>query len=210
MLNGVSNIKHKVVAEMENIKRYHIEFLEKSRKKIRNGDVFVVKIKDHDLYFYGKVIDAKAKLGNFADAIFIYLYKTPTTEINIPENMDESDIMTILFNNNGGWREGFFKTICNIPVRKEELNIDYGFRSPNHGCFITKEEVEKYSYNHDILYLDDGRVLAVAYVDAYNNIRDHIPKITNRYMLGFFSAISWKISEYVHNNPELKKKYGLE
>lgn len=210
MLNGVSNIKHKVVAEMENIKRYHMEFLEKSRKKIRNGDVFVVKIKDHDLYFYGKVIDVKAQYGQCAEPILIYLYKTPTTEIIIPEDMDESDIMTILFNNNGGWREGFFKTICNIPVREEELNIDYGFESPNDGAIITKEEIENYSYNHDILYLDDGRVLAIAYVDAYNNIRDHIPKITNRYMLGFFSAISWEISEYLHNNPELKKKYGLE
>lgn len=195
---------------MSEIKRYHIEFLEKSRKKIRNGDVFVVKIKDHDLYFYGKVIDAKAKLGNFADAIFIYLYQTPTTEINIPENMDENDVMMIFLISNDGWRDGVFKTICNITVREEELNIDYGFESPNAGAIITKEEIEKYSYNHDILYLDDGRVLAVAYVDAYNNIRDHIPKITNRYMLGFFSAISWEISEYLHNNPDLKKKYGLE
>lgn len=195
---------------MSEIKRYHMEFLEKSRKKIRNGDVFVVKIKDHNLYFYGKVIDVKAKFGLLTEPIFIFLYKTPTTEIIIPKYMDENDVMTILFNNNGGWREGFFKTICNIPVKEEELNIDYGFSSPNNGGLITKEEVEKYSSNHDILYLDDGRVLAVAYVDAYNNICDHIPKITNRYALGFFTAVSWEISKYLHNNPDIKNKYGLE
>lgn len=109
MLNGVSNIKHKVVAKMENIKRYHMEFLEKSRKKIRNGDIFVIKIKNHNLYFYGKVIDVKAQYLNLAEPILIFLYKTPTTEIVIPEDMDENDVMTILFNNDGGWREEFLK-----------------------------------------------------------------------------------------------------
>lgn len=195
---------------MEDIERYYTEILEKSRKKIRNGDIFVIKIKNHNLYFYGKVIDVKAQYLNLAEPILIFLYKTPTTEIVIPEDMDENDVMTILFNNDGGWRIGVFKTICNIPVKDAERNLDYGFESTHHGGWINKEDIEKYSHNHEITYVSDGRIIASAYVDAYNNILDHIPKIANKYTLGFFSAVSWEISKYLHNNPDIKNKYGLE
>lgn len=195
---------------MNEIKRYNTEILEKSRKKIRNGDVFVVKIKDHDLYFYGKVIDVKAQFYNIVEPILIFIYKTPTTEIIIPNDMDENDIMTVMFNNRDGWRVGCFKTICNIPVKEDEQNFDYGFESTHHGGWIDKEQVEKYSHNHKITYINDGRVIASAYVDAYNNILDHIPKIINKYALGFFSLVSWEISKYLHENPDVKKKYGLE
>ena len=45
---------------METIKRFNTETIKKSRRKIKNGDVFVVKLKNHKLYFYGKVIDEKS------------------------------------------------------------------------------------------------------------------------------------------------------
>ncbi len=195
---------------MENIKRYHMEFLEKSRKIIRNGDVFVVKIKDHDLYFYGKVIDVNAQYCQSVEPILIFLYKTPTTEIIIPEDMDENDIMTMLFNNRYGWRSGYFKTICNIPVKNEEKNADYGFVSINHGGWINEEQIEKYANNHKLTYYKDGSIFAEAYVDAYNNILDHKPKIINDYVLSFYHVVSKEISKYLHNNPDIKKKYGLE
>lgn len=195
---------------MEDIKRYYTEILEKSRKKVRNGDVFVVKIKDHNLYFYGKVIDVKAQYLDLAEPILIFIYKTPTTEIIIPNDMDENDIMTVMFNNRDGWRVGCFKTICNIPVKEEERNFDYGFESTHHGGQINKDDIEKYIHNHEITYINDGRVVASAYVDAYNNILDHIPKIKTQYRLGFFSLVSWEISKYLHNNPEIRGKYGLD
>lgn len=195
---------------MENKIRYKTEEIERSRKKVRNGDVFVVKIEGHKLYFYGKVIDINADYGNITNPIFMFLYKTPTTEIIIPKDMDENDIMTIMFNNSYGWRCGHFKTICNIPVKEEEKAIDYGFLSTHHGGWINKDDVEKYISNHEIIYLDDGRVIAEAYVDAYNNILDHKPKIKARCYLSFYNAVSERISNYLNENPDLKKKYGLE
>ncbi len=74
---------------METIKRFNTETIKKSRRKIKNGDVFVVKLKNHKLYFYGKVIDEKAKFNDLAEPTLIFLYKTPTTEIVVPEKMDE-------------------------------------------------------------------------------------------------------------------------
>lgn len=195
---------------MEDIKRYDLELLEKSRKKIRNGDVFVVKLLQRDLYFYGKVIDVKAKMGGFAEPMLIFLYKTPSTEIIIPNDMDENDVMTAILSLRDGWRDGVFKTICNIPVNEKELNLDYGFESPSFGGFITKEEVEKYSKNHEILYCKDGRILTSAYIDAYENIRDHIPKIIGKDSLCLWPGVSWRISKYLHNNPEIREKYGLD
>lgn len=195
---------------MKEIKHYETEEIERSRKKIRNGDVFVVKIKDYELYFYGKVIDVNANYNNITKPIFIFLYKTPTTKIITPDNMDENDIMTIMLSNQYGWRCGHFKTICNIPIKNEELSVDYGFLSTNHGNWIKEDEVESHIYNHEILYLKDGRIIAEAYVDAYNNILDHKPKITSRYYLSFYNAVSEEISKYLHKNPDIKRKYGLE
>lgn len=195
---------------MGEIKRYYTEEIEKSRKKIRNGDVFVVKIKGHDLYFYGKVIDTEADFEGVAKPILIYLYKTPTTEITVPDDLDINDVMTILFNNTEGWRVGHFKNVCNIPVKEEELNLDYGFESVTYGGWVTKEDIPEYEKNHVFDYLDDGRIIASAFVDAHKNKRDHIPKITNRYLLSFFPAVSYEISKYLNNNPELKVEYGLE
>lgn len=81
---------------MEIIHRFNTEIIKKSRRKVSNGDVFVVKLKKHKLYFYGKVIDVKAKFNSLVEPTLIFLYKTPTTEIVIPEEMDENDIMTAL------------------------------------------------------------------------------------------------------------------
>lgn len=194
---------------MSNFKRYHTEILEKSRKRICNGDVFVVKIKDHKLYFYGKVIETKANFNDILECILIFLYKTPTTEITIPKTLDKNDIMTVLLIDNYGWRCGHFKTVCNIPI-EEEKNVDYGFLSSHHGGWINKEDVHKYKHNHEINYLDDGRIISNAYVDAYNNVLDHKPKIINYYLAGFYSSVSAEISNYIYMNPDVKRKYGLE
>ena len=59
---------------------------------------------------------------------------------------------SIFLISNDGWRDGVFKTICNITVREEELNIDYGFESPNAGAIITKEEIDKLIYELDLIF----------------------------------------------------------
>lgn len=97
-----------------------------------------------------------------------------------------------------------------MPVKETEKNADYGFISPAHGGWISKEEIESYSRNHEIRYLDDGRILACAYVDAYNNILDHKPLIISQYTLALYRSVSWEISKYLHENPLIKQKYGLE
>ncbi len=142
--------------------------------------------------------------------MLIYIYKTPTNKIIIPQDMNISDVMSALLIEQSGWRVGHFKNICNIPIKEEEKNVDYGFKSTAHGGWIDKEQVEKYSHNHKITYLDDGRVIASAYVNAYNEILDHKPKILNDYGLSLYKSISWEISKYLHSNPDIKRKYGLE
>ena len=194
---------------METIKRFNTETIKKSRRKIKNGDVFVVKLKNHKLYFYGKVIDEKAKFNDLAEPTLIFLYKTPTTEIVIPEEMNENDIMTALLIDQYGWKCGHFYTICNLPVKETEKNADYGFISPAHGEWISEEEIESYSQNHEIRHLDDGRILASAYVDAYNNILDHKPSILSQYTLALYRAVSWEISKYLHENSKVRQWYGL-
>lgn len=194
---------------MSEIKYYQTEEIEKSRKKIRNGDVFVVKIKDHDLYFYGKVIDVKGQYNLISEAILIFLYKTTATDIIIPEYMDENDIIAVLITDKYGWNCGHFKTICNIPVNEAEKNFDFGFINSLQGSWITEEDIEKFSNNHEIIYLDDGRIIASPYVNAYNNKLNHKPKLCRDYSYSLYETVSYEISEYLHANPEIKKKYGL-
>ncbi len=189
---------------------FETEIIGKNKSKIEKGDIFVIKIKNNDVYFYGKVIDNNATYQHHTKSILIFIYKTPTTKIIIPEDMNENDVMTMLITDNYGWKCGHFKNICNIPVKETEENFDFGFVNFLNGCWISSEDVENFSLNHEITFLDDGRIIASPYVDAHNNKLNHKPKIFREYSYSLYETVSLEISEYLHKNPDIKKKYGLE
>lgn len=195
---------------MEVFKNYETEILGKSRKKVKVGDVFVVKLKDYDLYFYGKVICDDVKYCNMNDAKLVFIYKTPTKGIEIPDDMDETDIMIPIITGRSGWNEGYFKTICNIPVKDTEINADYGFYSLEHGGRIGVSDVDRYASNHKLHHCKDGVILAMAYIDCYGNVLDHIPAIADTdFVFSLATAPEARISAYLWNNSEVKRKYGI-
>jgi len=187
---------------------YESEFFEKSRKRSKEGDVFVIRLKECGLYFYGKVIKKGVKnkyvLGDKTDLIF--LYKTPTKEIIVPEEMDCNDVYKpMLMSPNSGWLLGLFKTICNLPVTEKDLSVDYGFYEPLSGRNINVNEIKKCEENCLIFeYKVDGEnvVCTMPFVDVDGNIIDHIPNtiIANRLYFGTTPASLYSV--FLHYNPE--------
>ena len=169
----------------EEIHYYESEFFEKTRRRSKEGDVFVIKLKECGLYFYGKVIKKKVEhhngfFGNHTDLMF--LYKTPTKEIVIPEKMDSNDVFkAILMLRHSGWGLGLFKTICNLPVTEEDLSVDYGFENILSGKEISADEIEEHEKNGLVFEYtnDDGKhkIWAYNFVDEYGEVINHIPDI---------------------------------
>lgn len=105
--------------------------LKRSKKEIKEGDIFLVSI-EPGVYFYGKVFEAKIVNkesdwvnGNYL--IFIFKCKTHNKDLNdYKPNYDEiitgPCIVTDYY-----WKKGWFETIGNIPLTKEEKELDYGF-----------------------------------------------------------------------------------
>lgn len=106
--------------------------LKKSRKEIKDGDVFVLSPKE-GLYFYGKVIMASIKHQNDGwmngcHVIFLFKCKSKTKDL---KNF-KPDYHNLLLSGpeiveGGYWRRGYFENIGNIPLTEEEKNLDYGF-----------------------------------------------------------------------------------
>lgn len=106
--------------------------IKKSRIKPKAGDVFVIQPRK-DVYFFCKVIRTNLSAVNQLDKGFIdnmnliYIYKTKTKELIMPERLDIGDLMMPpQIVNFRGWTMGYFFTIGNMAVSKEEKGLRYG------------------------------------------------------------------------------------
>lgn len=189
--------------------KYELDYGEESRKKVKVGDVFVIKIESYDVYFYGKVICDGIELCGSKDYRLIFLYKTPTKEIIIPKDMNENDILIPFILERSGWLSGCFKTVCNIPVKDSEINADYGFCSLHHAKWISKNEVDAYAKNHRLLPSSNDRIIAAPYVDSFFNVLDHKPALINDLSLFLLEAVRRELSAHLIRNPEIEKEFGL-
>jgi len=107
--------------------------LKKSKELIKTGDIFVLSYKE-GLYFYGKVLEANVKhetnsLINGSHVVFIFRNKSHEKNLN-DFKADYNNLLCgpeIL--TSGYWENGWFETIGNIPLTKEEKKLDYGFFS---------------------------------------------------------------------------------
>jgi len=194
---------------MEKFKHFEFEVLSKSRKKVKGGDVFVMKLKSYDVYFYGKVIADDIKYcGNYAN--MVVLYKTPTQGLIIPDNMDINDIFIPFICGSSCWQSGYFKTVCNIPVSYDESNMDCGFFGGGYGKLITSADVESYREKNYVIECSGGKTWAIPYVDCYGNVLDHKPSILCPHDgLMLISGFESEISKHLCKNPDVKQKYEI-
>lgn len=103
--------------------------IQESKKKIKAGDIFVFQPKP-GVFLWGKVIKVKIKSKEgFCDGMhLVFVYNTTTPDYDcVPELKPENFLLAPIVINAKGWRDGYFYTVANQPVREEELNVSYGF-----------------------------------------------------------------------------------
>ena len=100
----------------------------KSNKKPKEGDVFVLNPKEN-LFCFGKVImtnvESRDSFVNGMDLIFIYDYFSKTEDV--PQNLEQFDILLVEVINHQLWKKGYAKTISFSEVTQSDLNENFGF-----------------------------------------------------------------------------------
>lgn len=129
----------------------NLEVLEKSRKKIRPGDIFVFKPKGFD-YYFGRVIRTDARsssnVNDTFNAVLLYLYNaTSKSKEKIPR-LDKSKLLIPpQLTNFQGWRAGFFQNIASIELQDDDILDQHSFFCP-----ISKDYWDEYGNQLDKPY----------------------------------------------------------
>lgn len=117
--------------------------IKKSRVKPKQGDIFVVQ-PVINVFYYGKVIKTELESTNsfIKGMSLIYIYNKRSEEIVIPQSLHSIELLIPpIVVNNQPWIKGYFKMICNEPISKEEMNIDFGFWSIPKNQFLSLDGV---------------------------------------------------------------------
>ncbi|MFF2841670.1 Imm26 family immunity protein [Paenarthrobacter sp. NPDC057981] len=111
----------------------NMRVLKPSRKKPKQGDVFVLQMPDA-MYSFGRVIntDANASLGPGAQLIYLFKFCSPSKDL--PEISElRTDALLLpppLMTNLQAWSRGYFETIDQVPLGPgEKLGIHCFYNS---------------------------------------------------------------------------------
>jgi hypothetical protein len=125
----------------------NLEFLETSKKKIKTGDVFVVKPPKMKFY-YGIVANSNANLFHVDGILHLQFFDFSTDDYgSISDKLHDSKLLfPPVLTNRLGWSKGYFKTIGNISIEN----------------FKTIKEASFYYYNGEI-FDDNSNQLSQPY-----------------------------------------------
>ncbi len=99
----------------------NMEVLKPSRRRIRAGDIFALRLKRHP-YLFGRVIRTDAKAGPFEGLILIYLYRATSQEKDKIPDLHVSELLVPpLLTNRLPWSRGYFVTLLNRPIVKADV-----------------------------------------------------------------------------------------
>ncbi len=139
----------------------NLEKLVPSKKRLRPGDVFVLKLRQVG-YLWGRVIRTNEELLGWPEVNLVYIYKVTTDNVEIvPELETTSLLMGPVVINRLGWSRGFLQTVAHTPLEEGDLLEAHCFYDPTSGHFydeknrIIKNSVEP----HGIAGLDSYRSL---------------------------------------------------
>jgi hypothetical protein len=110
----------------------NLQFLKKSRKREKPGDIFCLKILP-DAYHFGRVICVDAIGGGFEKTKLLYFYSnTSLTCSEIPVLSKDELIIPPVTMDSSGWLDGYFMTLKNEPLREEDALDIHCFWSDTH------------------------------------------------------------------------------
>ncbi len=109
----------------------NLEFLKKSRKRLKPGDIFVLKPKGHD-YYFARVIDTDAESGfGPGNAVLIYIYNATSKDKNNIPQLDKNNLLippTMI--NRLGWSRGYFENVSFRELTEEDVLDVHCFWDP--------------------------------------------------------------------------------
>lgn len=134
----------------------NLKVLKRTRREKHDGDIFLCSL-NGTVYYYGKILKANVvnKTDSFMNGgILACIFRDKTTEKNLSKYKgDYANLLMVPFVvTSQYWSMGWFETIGNIPLTKEDKDLDYGF------------------YNRDFIGLQGG-----FYKETGESL-NHIPK----------------------------------
>ena len=123
--------------------KINLEFLKKSKKHLRPGDIFVLKPKGHDFYF-GRIISTMAQCGfGPPKAILIYIYNATSKDKNIIPELDKNNLLippTMV--NRLGWSRGYFENVSFKELTEDQVLKIHCFWRPSRGTYMNEKGVQ--------------------------------------------------------------------
>lgn len=97
--------------------------LKPSRKNPQPGDVFVFMLKQHlGQFWFGQVIRNDSSVGPFKNTILIYIFKNHSPDKqNVPVLSSDALLVPPIHTNKLPWTRGYFETVANKDLIKEQL-----------------------------------------------------------------------------------------
>ncbi len=175
MLMQLIGRKNGAVNIIINLRRVSMRFdllleQQKSNKKPKEGDIFVLKPKN-ELFCFGKVImtnvESRDSFVNGMNLVFIYDHFSEN-EI-IPEDIENYKVLLAEVVNHQLWIKGFAKNVAFSEVNKKEIDTDYAFWD----------------------------ILKNTYVDIKGNPVNSVPQIKGTYGLASYGVIGKEIHKVI-------------
>jgi hypothetical protein len=101
----------------------NLQVLTPSRKRVRAGDLFAMRIPD-GRYMFGRVISTEARIGPMKGVILLYFYdrrfwskEAPQRESLSPQELLVPPMLT----NRLGWSKGVFETVAHWELEADEI-----------------------------------------------------------------------------------------
>lgn len=123
----------------------NMKVLKRTRRRPKEGDLFVYQIVDHD-YGFGRVIDTSG--GGGPESILIYFFNAFSPEKNrIPELSNKRLLIPPIFSMPWPWQSGHFETVLSEPLDPQSVLPEHCFEQrrfrliryvDEHGCELPR------------------------------------------------------------------------
>ena len=108
----------------------NLKVLKPSRKRLKEGDIFV--LQPDDQYLFGRVIKTDAIGGGFANCVLIYIFRVRRASKELPPRSDLSPdklLVPPITTSRLLWSRGYFETIAQLPLEPDDVLKQHCFRS---------------------------------------------------------------------------------
>lgn len=161
----------------------NLKIIKRTRREKHDGDIFLCTL-NGTVYYYGKILQANIEhpLDNWINGcvlICIFLEKTIEKNLKNFKGNYENLLVSPFIVTSQYWSNGWFETIGNVPLTKEDKELDYGFWD--------KEFIGPYGS----FYKANGEVL------------DHMPKYFDSYGVTSLNGIYMELRAEAIINPSI-------